>query len=268
MNPMFLHNYHSHTARCGHASGSDKEMVEAAIANGFKTIGFSDHVMLPDIHQPRMRGDYSLLDDYINSVLSLRNEYKGIIDIKLGFECEYLGEPFDSYYKELLDKKGFDYLLLGQHCYFDKRKKEMQWYGDIFSESKRNELYVEHLIKGMESGLFLYVAHPDMFVYVNGRWNKNSEKTAHEICQVAEKLQIPFELNMARTRYERRIDLWRKDVFVYPYPPFWEIVNQYDIPVVVGVDAHSPKDYDVSEYEAFAEILRKTNLKFVPKLDI
>ena len=36
-------NYHTHTIRCNHASGTDREYVEAAIAAGFKTLGFSDH---------------------------------------------------------------------------------------------------------------------------------------------------------------------------------------------------------------------------------
>ena len=37
------HNYHTHTFRCNHASGSDREYVETAIQNGMKTLGFSDH---------------------------------------------------------------------------------------------------------------------------------------------------------------------------------------------------------------------------------
>ena len=36
-------NYHTHTARCHHATGEDKAYVEAAIQNGFQVLGFSDH---------------------------------------------------------------------------------------------------------------------------------------------------------------------------------------------------------------------------------
>ncbi len=38
-----LANYHTHTERCYHASGEDKEYVEAAIKAGLKVLGFSDH---------------------------------------------------------------------------------------------------------------------------------------------------------------------------------------------------------------------------------
>ena len=36
-------NYHTHTFRCNHASGTDREYVERAIETGMKTLGFSDH---------------------------------------------------------------------------------------------------------------------------------------------------------------------------------------------------------------------------------
>jgi histidinol-phosphatase (PHP family) len=50
------YNYHSHTWRCGHATGTDEAYVKSAIANGFKIYGFSDHVILPNASQPGMRG--------------------------------------------------------------------------------------------------------------------------------------------------------------------------------------------------------------------
>ena len=44
---MMLANYHTHTVRCKHAVGSEREYIEAAIANGFKILGFSDHTPWP-----------------------------------------------------------------------------------------------------------------------------------------------------------------------------------------------------------------------------
>ena len=38
-----LANYHTHTKRCNHALGEDREYVEAAIKAGLKVLGFSDH---------------------------------------------------------------------------------------------------------------------------------------------------------------------------------------------------------------------------------
>ena len=36
-------NYHTHTYRCNHATGTEEEYINNAIALGFKELGFSDH---------------------------------------------------------------------------------------------------------------------------------------------------------------------------------------------------------------------------------
>ena len=87
---MIKNNYHTHTIRCGHASGEDEEFVLEAIALGLTEIGFADHIMLPDHSQIGIRGDYSLLDDYIDSLNKLKEKYKEKIKIHIGFEAEGL----------------------------------------------------------------------------------------------------------------------------------------------------------------------------------
>ena len=37
-----LHNYHTHTFRNHHAVGTEREYIEAAIAGGYQTLGFSE----------------------------------------------------------------------------------------------------------------------------------------------------------------------------------------------------------------------------------
>ena len=91
-------SYHTHTARCGHASGTDREYVQAAVARGVKILGFSDHIPMPfpDGHESRFRVPLRLLDDHVQSILNLREEYKDEIDIRLGFEAEYYPDLFDD----------------------------------------------------------------------------------------------------------------------------------------------------------------------------
>ena len=82
-----LFNYHTHTKRCNHAKGEDKEYVEAAIKAGFKTLGFSDHA--PYLFDGNYYSTYRMFKDevleYKNSVMALKREYKNDIDIKFGF---------------------------------------------------------------------------------------------------------------------------------------------------------------------------------------
>ena len=50
MSPALPPDYHTHTARCGHATGSASDYVEAARSRGLSGIGISDH--LPLLHTP------------------------------------------------------------------------------------------------------------------------------------------------------------------------------------------------------------------------
>jgi len=141
--------YHSHTTRCGHAYGSDEDYVEAAIANGFRVIGFSDHIFFPGIQQPGMRGDYSMLADYQQSVLSLKKAYQHKIQVHLGFEAEYY-PIFDSYYRSLLQEKGFEYLILGQHFRLENNRFPI-YYASVKDPALIHE-YADSIVAAMKTG--------------------------------------------------------------------------------------------------------------------
>ena len=117
---IIKYNYHTHTKRCGHAKGEDEEYVLRAIDDGYKVLGFSDHVMLPGIVQEKVRGNYEELENYVDSINDLRKKYEDKITIYCGFECEYF-DKFVSYYQRLLKEKIADYLILGQHFYMDEK---------------------------------------------------------------------------------------------------------------------------------------------------
>ena len=70
-------NYHTHTYRCHHASGTEREYIEKAIAEGLKIMGFADHVPMPfpDGHQSHFRVYIEELEDYVRTLEALREEY-------------------------------------------------------------------------------------------------------------------------------------------------------------------------------------------------
>lgn len=257
----FEYNYHSHTSRCGHATGEDEEYVVRAIEQGYKRMGFSDHVFLPNVHQEGMRGDYSLLNEYMSSVKSLKRKYKSKIEIKLGFECEWYGDKYKSYYESLLKEKGFDYLILGQHCYFDANDR-IRFYGDKspLDELTRCEMYVSSLCEGIDSGLFSYVCHPDFFVYMFG-YLSSFARSSYTICLKAKEKGIPLEINLARTRPDGFPSINPPFELIYPFPPFWDIAKEVGNEIVVGVDAHNPNDYINTDYKAVREFIAQYGLK-------
>ena len=254
------YNLHSHTFRCGHAEGEDEEYVLAAIKQGFTHMGFSDHVFLPGIFAPRMRGDISMLDDYVNSVKRLREKYKGKIDIHLGFEAEYMKE-FAHYYKHLLDDGIIDYLIMGQHCYYKDGKT--YWYTSGTSTEEAVKHYTDDLIEGMRSGLFLYVAHPDFFMLYSNYFEPYHEEASRRIAKAAKELDIPLEINVSKARRYPKGEFNPKELLIYPYPPFWEIVGQEGCKVVFGVDAHSPSHYQTADYDTFLKLVKDYDLNLI-----
>ena len=86
---ILLANFHTHTFRCHHAVGQDREYVEKAIEQGIKTLGFSDHspYFFDGDYYSHFRMRPEEFDGYVNSLLALRDEYKDDIDIfKMAFQ--------------------------------------------------------------------------------------------------------------------------------------------------------------------------------------
>lgn len=224
-------NYHTHTLRCGHARGSDEQYVRSAIDAHFKILGFSDHVPFEGIHILSDRMEMDQTDEYISSILSLKEKYKDKIEILVGFEIEYFPQYLD-YYKELL--KRVDYLIVGQHnvTFLDD---------DLDSYASDDDVlkYADLLCEAMESGVVSYVAHPDYFMIGRRDWSEACIQAAHKIAQCAQKTKLPLELNLNGIRYGKKV---YKDglAYVYPYRSFWEIISQYETICVYGYDAHHP----------------------------
>ena len=110
------YNYHTHTYRCHHASGSMEEYINRAIENGIKFLGFSDHV--PFVCANGVESVYRVtvaeVEAYISEISSLRKKYKNEIDIKIGFEMEYYQNHFDKMFENAV-AWGAEYLILGEH---------------------------------------------------------------------------------------------------------------------------------------------------------
>ena len=224
-------NYHTHTYRCGHARGSDEQYVRAAIDAGFVILGFSDHVPFEGFHKASDRMDYDQLDEYLNSIQSLKAKYADQITILVAFEIEYFPQHLD-YYKAL--RKRVDYLILGQH-----NVNNLDDDLDNYANDHDVNDYTDHVVAAIESGVIDYVAHPDYFMLGRRHWSNACEQAAHRIAAAAAKAKIPLELNLNGIRYGHK-PYKEGPAYVYPYRPFWEIVAQYDVTCVYGYDAHHP----------------------------
>ena len=91
-------NYHTHTWRCLRASGTEREYVENAIRGGLRILGFSDHTPMPypDGYVSNVKMLPDQLEDYVDTVLKLKQEYRNDIEIRLGLEVEYYPALFEA----------------------------------------------------------------------------------------------------------------------------------------------------------------------------
>jgi len=260
------YTYHSHTWRCGHASGTDEEYVLSALENGYKILGFSDHVMLPGASQPGIRGEYSLFQGYVDSVRELQTRYKGRLVIHLGFEAEWYGDLYRDYYHDLLKSKKIDYLILGQHCYLEDG--HFRWYASGNDKVASLKHYVHDVIEGMKTGLFTYVAHPDHFMSWYGKWDDHTLEAARAIAKASKELGVPLEVNMGPSRWGRRNKEGEAIDVAYPCPQFWDVVGEVGSLAIIGVDDHDPSELKNSPFEWVISFVEKHNLNYIDRVQI
>ena len=248
---MLLHNYHTHTKRCHHAKGEDREYVETAIENGIKTLGFSDHApyVLPLGDSNSDHRIYTTdADDYVHSIRTLAKEYEKDIRILCGFELEYYP---DYHQDEMAYLRTFspDYLILGQHFIGDERALYRP--RDLSGELALS-LYVTQVLAGLATGDFLYLAHPDV-----GGYNAPPEAVEFEyrrLCEGAKKMGIPLELNLLGVRRKR----------YYPNERFFRIAAEVGNDVLIGADAHYPEALSKNNgYDEGMEIIKRTGVRLI-----
>ena len=250
-----LFNYHTHTKLCNHAVGESREYIEAAIARGLKTLGFSDHApyLFPTkelCEKPRHSMRLDQLHSYVDGVRTLAKEYKDDIRILCGFELEY----YPDYHEEetaLLRSVSPDYLLLGQH-YIGNENRERLVHGT--TDETALIAYATQAIAGLSTGDFLYFAHPDL-----PGWNCGKEVSAREyrrICEFAKKKNIPLEINFLGLGTNR----------CYPSKEFFTIAAEVGNEVIFGIDAHTPEAFSAVEVEKKAlRMVNELGLKLVEK---
>ena len=226
-------NYHTHTDRCMHARGRDEAYVRAGIQGGFDVLGFADHTPWPYQrgHVSGMRMSVGELEGYVESVRRLGRRYAGQIEVCLGLECEYFPE-YIPWLRDTMAQKHIDYAILGNHYALTDETGVYFGYPRDAQDVRR---YVKLTVAGMETGLFAYLAHPDLFMLGYGDFDGACKEAARALCGAAKALDMPLEYNLAGLRNSRRFG--REG---YPHRKFWDIAAETGCKAILGVDAHSP----------------------------
>ena len=246
---MFQANYHTHTKRCGHASGNDEDYVLEALGHGYRYLGFSDHAMLPGFSEPYIRGEYSLFDDYLGSIRKLAKKYQERLTIYVGFEAESF-PSFFPFYKEMVSNGVLDYLILGNHSALDDHNHIITNFKNITSPSQLY-LYRDLALKAIQTGLFSVFAHPDYFMTSIENFDADCRHISKDIIEACIAYDVALEVNVAGIRNGLK-KVGHTKRWVYPTDSFFGMVSRYRAKCIFGQDAHAPEQLsdDAAEFEA------------------
>ena len=254
---------HTHTDFCD-GGGSVDEFCRVAAEKGFVSLGLSAHAPLPP--SSAVKSDWHLpaenLDAYIDAVRAAKEAWKGVLEVYLGLEVDYIRGfcgPADLYYQTL----GVDYIIGSVHCVLPPGE-QVGWAAERAKEKllcvdgSREEFeyllqqgfggdaqrlvtaYYDDLIAMCRSGGFDILGHADLIVKNNagGRFFSTDEpyytrcidRLAGALCESG----IVVEVNtggLIRKRTEA----------VYPAPAVLRALRRKGIPVTINADAHLPE---------------------------
>lgn len=267
MNPLLpgirIANFHTHTPRCQHAEGSEEEYILRAIDLGYDCLGFADHTPWPYTtgFVSHIRMGIGELDNYIDTLRRLREKYADRIRVMIGLECEAFPEYFD-WVERTKRERELDYVLLGNH--YDTTDDDGGFYFGSSACARDLERYAQTTIAGMETGLFAYVAHPDLALNRYRRFDADAEAMCRSVCEAAQRLNLPLEYNFLG---HRRREISRlKGNLGYCTPEFWRVASEYSVRTIIGVDAHTPDALDC--IPLYAAVRDKLSALGIPAIDV
>lgn len=255
-------NYHTHTIRCNHAYDCDEAYVKEAIKGGFQELGFSDHAcwQYKSNFTGRIRMKVEEFDDYYQSLSLLKEKYKDQISIKIGLECEYFPAYMD-WLKQFIKDKHLDYIILGNH--FHHSDENGVYYGRVCNDDAMLTQYVDDVIEGLETGLYSYLAHPDLFMRGRSNFDEHAIRESMRLCQYCKEHNVPLEFNLE--------GMHMNDVcgyMAYPHDEFWKVAAEVGNDAIIGVDAHDSKSLSKDKYwNEAVKYLEKLGIRRLETID-
>ena len=249
-------NYHSHTTRCNHATGTPREYVENAIKRGLKIFGFSDHTpqYFPGDYYTHMRMRTYELAEYCMDIRQLQREYRDRIQIHTGLEAEY----YPAFWRDLLLRahdNGVEYMILGQHWVGNEMNEPYN--GHATADETLLRRYCHQIMDALETGKFTYLAHPDVIHFVGDP--HIYRHYMRQLARAAKQSGTPVEINLLGALSGRH----------YPNEIFWEIAAEEGCQAILGLDAHAPEHIMNLEMEQRAlEMVQRLGIELLETVNL
>ena len=246
-------NLHTHT-HFSDGSDAPEKYIEAAIAHGMNSIGFSDHSPLPFENSFALKEDQ--VTTYCEEVQNAKCKMHDApckIDVFLGMEADYIpgtGHSFD-YFRENFP---LDYLIGSVHLVSNGNPDEL-WFIDGSNpktyDDGLNRLFGGDIRKGVtayyhQSNEMLLtskmeiIGHFDKIKMHNqNRYFREDEpwylSLVEETLDLVKQKGVIVEVN-TRGLYKKRSDSH------FPGPAILKKIHALNIPVIISSDAHKPAE--------------------------
>ena len=253
-----LSNFHTHSCYCD-GKATPREMVDFAVAHGFKALGFSGHSPLPFDNTFSIT-DY---DGYCRDVRALQEEYKDRIEISLGLEFDYVPGMLEDF-TPLIEHGGLDYTIGSVHLipvpgttprdsndlwmidgpHYERYDEGLQrLFGGDIRRGVRAYFHQQNAM--LEKNRPTILGHPDKIAMHNrSRYFTEDEpwyeELALETLALARELDVIVEVNTRGIYKGRHPDY-------YPSRRLLQQMKQWRLPVIVSTDAHAPEDLPRTE---------------------
>lgn len=228
---------HTHHERCGHAEGSIRDYIEAAIEHGLDIVGISDHSPFfyseKDQLYPNIAMKKSAFQHYVQEILELQKEYKEKITVLLGVEADFFPEYIGLYRTEL-GRYPFDYIIGSVHFTDGESIFEKSRWDNTSDEQKlaMKELYYQLIAQSAKSGLFQILGHIDAMKTFYHPFSKIETKKVDRALKVIAEQGVAIEVNTSGPL---------KGCDWYPSDEILERAHYFDVDVTFGSDAHIPE---------------------------
>ncbi|MEM3696320.1 MAG: histidinol-phosphatase HisJ family protein [Candidatus Bathyarchaeia archaeon] len=225
-----LVDYHIHTEVSLDAKGSMEDYVKMAKLKKLGEIGFSEHVTF---HHIKGCPFLPINSTYLQNFLNLKANAD--LPVKLGAEVDFIPK-FTEKIEDFVRKFPFDYVIGAVHFIGE-------WSVDSPSQineySKRDilKVYEEYfsLVKKLcQSQLFDILAHPDLIKIFGFKPKTDFSQILEEAAEAMVKYNVCAEINTSGLR--------RPCQEIYPSEQFLKILQNHNVPIVFGSDAHEPND--------------------------
>ena len=267
---MKFEDWHTHNSFCRHAVGSVEDYIKKAIELNLNLIGLSDHFpyeflvySFPAIKEVPFKEYAMTLDEvdiYLNTLEQLKVSYKEQIEIRSGFEIEFIENQvkyLNSYLQKYVNR--LDYIIGSVH--FIRENEGLFAFDDSNFLTKYNDYksidviflkYYKTLQTMIETPEFRFdiLGHFDLPKKFNKK-AENKDLVMNEVLKALDlikKKDATIELNTSGFR--------RPIKEQYPSLEILDEIYNLDISIILGSDAHHP-DEIAFNFQTALRILKK-----------